>query len=1285
MNQAVGALPEASPEAGRSIPWADLSAAPLQGHLLSNGTYRTLITATGSGFSECAGQALTRWRADRIEDGQGLFIYLRDLDRDRLWSAGHEPVRRRPDRYRAEFGAGRAAILRSDDGIDSSLEIAVLAEAPGEVRRLTLRNASPLPRRLEVTTCLEAVLNSREADAAHPAFSKLFVQTEWHAPSRALLARRRPRGADEAPRWMFHWLAEGAAEGLSFETDRARFLGRGRTLAAPQALRSAEPLSGSTGNVLDPVLALHSVVLLQPGESRTLSFGLGYADHREEALALCTRYADGAAIAAALRAAGAAAEADGLRFGLSPQEALACTQVAADLLYGPADPVGTVATSEPLAPLDGLAGGPGAPLLLLDLAGPEAARSADLLRRALPYWRQLGFQLRVAVLGPAHARPSWTGKDPVAFLDAAALSALQRQALMRQARLVLGGPAAGARAAGPLPEAAFLPGAEPAAQPSRPPAGFSEDGTEYILHVDPLPDGQPGLPPMPWSNVIANEGFGFLATERGLSCVWSRNSRLNRLTPWLNDPVADPLPEALYLRDEEARTYWSPQPGPCGSGIPFTVRHGFGYTRWESAVAGLAQEVTAFVPRTDPLRVVRIRLRNSGPRARRLSLLWHARLVLGETAERCAGQLDTRREGGALFAWNAAPAALAPQVAFAALQPEADGGSASTDRAAFIGRDGSLAAPAAVTRPGDLDGRTGAGLDAGFALQARIELAPGETRDCILLFGEAASLDAARALLAAYAHPEAAEAALAEVRAFWRDTVGGLRIQTPEPALDPLVNGWLPYQNLSCRLWGRTAYYQSGGAFGFRDELQDAAALLYLRPALTRRQLLLHAAHQFQEGDVLHWWHPPTEEGIRTGFSDDLLWLPQVAAYYVQSTGDWAILAEQLPYLRARLLAPGEDEAYLAPVDSGERGDLYEHCCRALDRSLARTGRHGLPLMGTGDWNDGMNRVGRLGQGESVWMGFFLYAILEAFKPLCVRRGDAARVRQFEAAQLRLTEALETAGWDGEWYRRAYYDDGTPLGSALSQECRIDCLAQAWAVISRAVPEHRARQAMQAAEQQLIDDEAGMIRLLAPPFDTCDQDPGYIKGYLPGVRENGGQYTHAALWAVKAMAELGEVDRSAALLAMLSPVAHTADAAAVARYQTEPYAVAADVYGVGPLRGRGGWTWYTGSAGWMYRVAIEDLFGFRLHQGEAILLRPRLPSSWDTAGLTYRDPATGTAYVIRLERDPSELRAGTAELDGLPLLPAGGELRIPLSGDGAEHAVRVVFGAPQAPAGSGPR
>ncbi len=1140
-----------SPErAIRELDWEQLFDRQPQAQRLARGRYAVLISAAGGGGSECDGIALTRWRGDPVEDGDGWFVYLRDLESGGLWSMGCQPTGREPERYAARLAPERVLIRRRDDGIEATLTVALAPDAPIEIRHCRIGNDSSRPRRIELTSYLEAVLQAAAADAAHPAFAKLFVQTEAVPERRALLATRRPRGADERRFWIVHWLIgeQAPAPALQHETDRQRFIGRGRSLAAPAALTSAAPLSGTTGNVLDPILSLRAVVELAPGEQRALAFGLGFAATRAEALAFAARHA-------------ALADLTGI-LGEAP--------------------------AEPPPP------------------APKTSRAAARLR----------YQ-------PATLSEPWTAPAPEELL--------------------------------------FDNGV----------GGFAAGGREYVLRLAPAE-----RPPLPWTHVVANETFGFITSEAGAATTWSGNSRENRLTPWSNDPVSDPHGEALYLRDEDVLSFWSPSPGPVPAPATCTVRYGFGYCRFQQTSAGLEQEVWQFVPRSDPLKVTRIRLRNRSGRRRRLSAFAYARLVLGGLPATTASPVETSAdaETGTLLARNPARGEFSNGVAFAtAVAPAGATLHGTADRAAFIGWNGSPARPAALLGAAALDGRTGAGLDPCFALQVGLELGPGETAELAFLLGEGRDAEATRALIRRYALLSAIDAAFDDVCGFWRDLIAAVEIRTPSAALDLMANGWLVYQTLCCRLFARSAFYQSGGAFGFRDQLQDAAALVHLRPELTRAQILLHAGHQFVEGDVLHWWHPPAGRGVRTRFSDDLLWLPFVVADYVATTGDRALLDEMAPFLSARPLADGEDEAYLLPTDSGERASIFEHCCRALDRSLT-AGAHGLPLMGTGDWNDGMNRVGRLGRGESVWLGFFLYTILGRFVPLCRAREDAARVQRYEAYRGQLGVALNGAGWDGAWYRRAYYDDGTPLGSAASDECRIDALAQAWAVISDVAPSDRVEQCLDALERLLISDRDRLIRLLAPPFDRTDHDPGYIKGYVPGVRENGGQYTHAALWAVQALALAGRRARAAVLLEMISPVSHAHTAEAVATYRVEPYVIAADVYGAPPHVGRGGWTWYTGSAGWMLRVILETLLGFEVEGGTTLVLQPRLPASWPGCELCWRRPGSPETYVVAITNDGRGGIVTGATLDGDPVELRAGAARVPVVGDGAAHRVELQLG-----------
>jgi cyclic beta-1,2-glucan synthetase len=1127
-------------------------------HTLRNGRYAAFLSTAGTGYSTWNGLALTRWSADPVEDGDGFFLYLRDRDSGEVWSLGQQPVFTPEARRASRFGDGIAELRCAHAGIEAEMAVIIPAAADAELRRITLRNVGDRSRRIELTSYAEVVLNARAADIAHPAFSKLFVQTEWVAERRALLARRRPRAAGEPVCWLVHALIGDGAEAdpLQHETDRASFIGRGYSLAAPRALVESGPLSGTVGNVLDPIVSLRRTVELPAGGSAQVVFLLGAASTREAALALAT-------------------------------------------------------AMQPFPPA-------------MEGEWREAPGTVNRQNRQ--------------IIPPPRANPPDPGRGT-------------------------GGEAErGVADDEPLQ---FWNGH----------GGFSADGTEYVIRLQADASGRWRLPPLPWVNVVANPQFGFLTSETGAGYTWSRNSRENRLTPWSNDPMLDPHGEALYLRDEDDGMFWSPLPGPISPLAPCEIRHGFGYSRYRHLSQGLEQETWLFVPREDPVKIARVQLRNLGNRSRRLSLFSYARLVLGVLPEDYAAALVIEQDAvtGALLAENR-NREFAGHIAFAAVAPlDSVPVHVSGDRASFIGHGGSPARPAALERDEVLNGQLGAGLDPCFALQITLTLEPGATVEYAILLGEAENRDAVRRLIGRYRRDGAIVAALAEVREFWRDRLAAVKIRTPSPALDLMVNGWLAYQTLSCRLWGRSAFYQSGGAFGFRDQLQDAAALIYHDPELTRRQLLLHAAHQFQEGDVLHWWHPPTSCGIRTRFSDDLLWLPYLAAFYARATGDWSVFAEPVRFLKARLLEPGEDEAFLTPEESGEVASLYAHCCRALDRSLTQ-GAHGLPLMGTGDWNDGMNRVGREGRGESVWLGFFLYAILGDFIPVCGRRGDHDRARRYAGFRRHLAEALNEHGWDGEWYRRAWYDDGAVLGSAVGDECRIDALAQAWAVIARAAPWGRAEAALDAVERHLISEAEGLIRLLTPPFEHTPHDPGYIKGYVAGVRENGGQYTHAALWVVRALAELGRRDRAARLLEMLTPVQHALTPEAVAVYRLEPFVVAADVYGAAPHVGRGGWSWYTGAAGWMLRVALESILGLERVEGHTLRLRPCIPDQWPGFHLHYR-PADGDAvYEIEVRNpDGAAERVVAVEMDDVGGLVEEGAARIPLFRDGKTHRVIVTL------------
>ena len=1274
--------------------------------LLSNGRYHVMLTNAGGGYSRWQDLAVTRWREDRTCDNWGTFCYIQDVSSREFWSTAYQPTLKRSKRFEVIFSEGRAEFRGRDHDYDTHTEIAVSPEDDIELRRIRITNRARTRRAIDVTSYAEVALAPPAAEALHPAFSNLFVQTEIIRSQSAILCTRRPRSQSEQAPWMLHLMAvHGAEPGeVSYETDRMQFIGRGNTVADPQAMSGGADfftgaLSGSEGSVLDPIVAIRYRITLDPEESATINVASGIGDTRDAALRLVEKYQDRRLADRVFDLAWTHGQVLLRQLNASEADAQLYGRLAGSILYANAtlraDPGVIIKNHRGQSGLWGYAISGDLPIVLLQIADPVNIDLVRQLVQAHAYWRLKGLAVDLVIWNEDHAgyrqllhdqimgliasgtlasvtdRPGGIfvrSGDQIAEEDRILFQTLAR-AIISDSRGSLADQINGRIAVevslpflaptrthrskplvvAPLPrhDLTFYNGL----------GGFTPDGREYVITTAA---GQ--LTPAPWVNVLANPNFGTVISESGLAYTWSENAHEFRLTPWGNDPVADSSGEAFYLRDEERGHFWSPSPLPSRGVAPYVTRHGFGYSVFEHTERGIRSEMWVYVALDAPVKFTVLKVRNVSERSRRLSATGYAEWVLGDLRPKSTMHVITEIDpkSGALFARNPYNTEFQGRTAFFDVDDTTR--TVSGDRTEFLGRNGMLGAPAAMRRT-RLSGKVGAALDPCAAIQVVFDLAAGQEREIVFRLGAGRDAVDAGNLVQRFRGPTAARGALEKVWQHWTHTLGAVNVETPDPSLNVLANGWLLYQTLACRLWGRSATYQSGGAFGFRDQLQDVMALIHARPHLVRAHLLLCASRQFPEGDVQHWWHPPTGRGVRTHCSDDYLWLPLATCRYVRTTGDAGVLDEPVHFLQGRPVNPYEDSYYDLPGRSEEVASLYDHCVRAILNGL-KFGEHGLPLIGSGDWNDGMNLVGEHGKGESVWLGFFLYEVLMRFTEVADRRNDISFVERCQREAAELQRNIEEHGWDGGWYRRAWFDDGSPLGSASNPECRIDSIAQSWSVLSGAGDHERSRRAMEAVDQRLVRRQDGLIQLLDPPFDTSELEPGYIKGYVPGVRENGGQYTHAAIWAAMAFARLGDSRRAWELFTMINPVNHARSTAETATYKVEPYVVVADVYAVPPHTGRGGWTWYTGSAAWMYRLIVESLLGLRL-EVDKLRFAPCLPAGWEGFKMHYR--YRETVYHITVLQTPCGSGEMRVNVDGIEQH----DKTIPLVDDHKEHRVEV--------------
>ncbi|KQN55645.1 glycoside hydrolase family 94 protein [Erwinia sp. Leaf53] len=1271
--------------------------------LLSNGHYHLMMTPGGGGYSRWNSISLTRWRSDATRDCWGSFCYIRDPHTDELWSNTWHPVGGHADGNDEMIFTDACAEFRRTFGtLSIRTQVVVSPEDDIELRRITLVHRGRLPRTLELTTYAEVVMAPEASDLAHPAFSNLFIETEIDPGRDAILCHRRPRSPDEPSPYLFHMMVvhgdNGA--GASFETDRAKFIGRGRSPADAAAAHENGPLSNTSGAVLDPILAIRHTVTLLPGVPVTIDIIYGISESRQHSLALLEKYRDYPIAERVFELAWSHSLVVLRQMNASEDDATLFNRLASAVLYPSqelrADGEVISRNRRGQSALWGWAISGDLPIVLLSAASEESMASVTTLIQAHRYWRLKGLEVDLVILNNspggyqqvlqtqimdliyAGSEASMLDKSGGIFVrNGEHLSADDKQLLMSVACLYLDDRAGGLNEqlnqrihSSKKTLRPFVPGSAAGSNQHTDwtpetdrlrhfngHGGFSEDGREYQIV---LKENQPT--PAPWANVLANACFGSVISEAGQAYSWCENAHEYRLTPWENDPVSDRSGEAFYIRDEESGECWSPTALPVRGHGDYLTRHGFGYSVFAHRESGIDSELTVLVAEHAPLKLAILTLSNNSGRARQLSVTGYVEWTLGESRTRSAPHIVTHAVsvpgGSSVMASNFYGANGEGRTAFFAVNdPQC---SFTADRREFIGRNGSLQNPAAM-KLRRLSGNVGAGLDPCGAIQSVTTLIDGDQKTFIFILGSEENSAQAQTVLARYLDEDNARRELNAVHQHWHRMLDNIVVNTPDSTVNLLVNGWLLYQTMACRLMARSGYYQSGGAFGFRDQLQDTLALSHCAPERLHDQIVLCASRQFIEGDVQHWWHPPHGNGVRTRCSDDYLWLPLAVCHYVETSGNTGILEQCIPWLEGRQLQPGEESVYDTPLISHTEETLWLHCVKAIKHGL-RFGQHGLPLMGAGDWNDGMNRVGIDGKGESVWLGFFLYDILQRFAALAERRQDEHVASLCRMEALRLQKNLNAAAWDGEWFRRGYFDDGTPLGSKDSQDCRIDAIAQSWSVLSGAADPERAVKAMQALDKHLVDTDVGLIKLLSPPFDGHGPNPGYIQGYLPGVRENGGQYTHGAIWAVMAFARMGNAERAWQLWSAINPIHHTLDAKGVERYKAEPYVMSADVYSVAPHTGRAGWSWYTGSAGWAYRLLTEELLGIKRY-GNSLTVHSLLPDSWPSFSMTYQHGSS--LYHITVSRGEVSYQV---TLDGIPLA----DDRIPLMDDGKVHTIEII-------------
>lgn len=1245
-------------------------------HLLSNGTYSLMISNSGSGYGKKEDMTVYRWKEDVTLDSGGMYFYIKDVNANKYWSSTYEPCKCEGDDYNVIFSLDKVQFKRRDGDLKTKTEIAVSNEDNAEIRKVSITNESNETKIIEITSYAEVTLTTYESDIVHPAFSNLFIRTEFVEDPLCIIANRRPRAKGQNHFFTMQTVAvQGDSIGtVQYETSRVNFIGRNRDISNPIVLENDKPLSNTLGAVLDPIISIRKRVKIRPNETSRIVFTTAVGSSKDEVLKLARKYSQMHNIKRVFQLALIQSQIEMKYFGIKSPQANLYQIMASKILFlnntfrDRDNYIKNIKEGQSSLWGYGISGD--FPIVLVIVKNEKDIDKVKQLLKAHEYWSAKGLNVDLVILNSqessymqntmdllkdlvysSYARVKMNKQGGIFLQSIYTMSSEVIKLLKACARLVID-----CNKGELITQITNNNEIQDEIDDLQVKdinyhtedcdfnveklkyyndiGGFDTENDEYVIVLNDMKDT-----PAPWINIISNKDFGFHVSEGGSSYTWCSNSRENKITPWSNDWITDMPGEALYLRDEVNGKVWSISTKPVRDDGKYIIRHGFGYSNFKHNAHGIVGEMTVFVPKKEKVKICLIKLKNDTSVERKLSLTYYAHLNMGVVPQFTSQYISTylNEKNKYIYAKNPYDESFGEFISYLKIIG-GENESFTGNRKEFIGRGGNVKFPKALKKV-KLSNMTGAGMDPCLAENSIFKLNPYEEVELVVMLGEEKNIEDIDKVIGKYGEISKAKEELRYVKEYWKSMLKSIQVKTPDKSMDILLNGWLMYQTIACRMWARTAFYQSGGAYGFRDQLQDTMSINYLNPEITRSHILYSASRQFIEGDVQHWWHPIVDSGIRTRFSDDLLWLPYVTADYIKNTGDYDILHENVGYLEEEPLKEDEDERYNIAGKSEKTGTIYEHCIKSIERAL-KFGIHNIPLMGSGDWNDGMSNVGNKGKGESVWLAWFLYSILDSFIEICKYENDIKKSERYAKMQQFIRENIEDNAWDGSWYRRAYFDDGTPLGSMENDECQIDSISQSWAVISGGGDEERVKVAMNSLEKYLIKEDKGMVMLLTPPFDKSILNPGYIKGYVPGVRENGGQYTHSVAWVILALIKMGQCNKAWKIYNMINPINHTKSRFECEIYKVEPYVMAADVYAVEPHVGRGGWTWYTGAAGWMYRVGIEGIIGLQLKGGKGFNIKPCIPDSWNSYEIVYKN--NNAVYNISVKRGENK----EVKLDG---------------------------------------